>query len=357
MRGNAREPLFGDEAGKVGVRSQATARKSEQDDEPTVLVTGGTGFLGRPLVEYLVERGECVRVLGRRPVVRWRHHPRVEHLRGDIADPKTAEVALAGIQKVYHLAAATQGDWSDYKRTTVDGTALLLKKFAEQGGGRFLLVSSSGNYDILRVPRGGIVDEDCPLDPNPEGRASYARAKILAESVAHSYLSHPHVKLTIVRPGTIYGPGMENPLVGVAFSVLRGRLLLIAGMGEKPLDYLYIEDAVQGLVKIMESDETVGRIYNLLYPDMPTQNEFLRLYKRFTGDRRPVLRIPLRRLLWLFPIADRLLKAVRRHDSQLHYKARRLAHPVYYSTDRLQKDTGFLPRIGPEEGLSQMFQR
>jgi nucleoside-diphosphate-sugar epimerase len=74
---------------------------------PIALVTGGTGFIGRALVDALVENGYLVRVIGRRPVVRWRGNPAVEHVRADIADPGVIEAALENSAEVYHLAAAT----------------------------------------------------------------------------------------------------------------------------------------------------------------------------------------------------------------------------------------------------------
>ncbi len=325
--------------------------------EPAVLVTGGTGFLGQPLVDYLVQQGECVRVLGRRDVARWRRHPSVEHVRGDIADPGIVRKALAGINRVYHLAAATGGDWPYYYKTTIEGTSRLLETLAAQGGGRLVFVSSNGNYDILGVPDGGIIDEDCALDPNPHGRAYYARAKILSERIAQSYLNHPLVKLTIVRPGVIYGPGMPNPLVGIAFSVLGGRLLMIAGSGRKPVDFIYIDDAVEGLARIMETDRTIGSIYNLVHPQQPTQNEFLKVYRKVTGDSRPAIRVPPGSLLWVVRWADHLMRAVGLRDRQLWYKASRLVRTVFYSCKRLEEDTGFVPRVNYEEGLWRVFEK
>jgi len=326
------------------------------NSQPTVLVTGGTGFLGRALVKHLTQRGEFVRVLGRRLVVGWRGDPRVQHLRGDIAEPETVKAALEGITRVYHLAAATEGDWATYEKVTVRGTELLLRTFEQQGGGRLVFVSSCGNYDLLGVGDAGVIDEDCPLDPNPAGRASYARAKILSERLAQSYLAHPSVKLTIVRPGTIYGPDMANPLVGVALGVLGGRLLVIPGMGRKLLDFVYVDDVVHALVRIMECDTTIGRIYNVVHPEMPTQNEYLRLYRKLSHDRRPVVRIPIRPFLWMFSMADAVLKAFGR-DYQLSYKASRLCKSVYYSSKRLADDTGFVPSIRYDKGLELMFQR
>jgi len=88
-----------------------------------VLVTGGTGFFGRRLVEYLVEQGERVRVLGRRPMPCWQDNGLIEHVRGDISDSRVIKDALAGVEVVYHLAATTQGDWATHNAVTCDRSA------------------------------------------------------------------------------------------------------------------------------------------------------------------------------------------------------------------------------------------
>lgn len=319
-----------------------------------ILVTGGTGFLGRPLVEHLLRQGEKVRVIGRRPVVRWRRHPCVEHVRADITEPGIIEDSLAGVNRVYHLAAATQGDWNTFRTATIDASIRLLERFAAQGGGRLVFVSSLGNYDGGAMQDGGIVDEDFPLEHNSHGRGYYARAKVEADHIAQSYLSHPSVRLTIVRPGVVYGPRMKNPLTGVAFSIM-GKMWAVPGTGDKPVPFVYIDDVVQGLVHIMESEQTVGRIYNLIHPRMPTQNQYLDLYREFSGDRRLVVRVPLQHLVPMFGFVDSITRRLSGRDPQLAYKACRLVRRVYYSCDRLKQEVGFEAQVDFEEGMHRMF--
>lgn len=319
-----------------------------------ILVTGGTGFLGRPLVEYLVQRGEKVRVIGRSPVVRWRHNSSIDHIRADISETEAIEMALEDVEQVYHLAAATQGGWATYQAVTIHASAQLLKSFANQGGGRIIFVSSLGNYDGGAMRDGVVVDESFPLERNPKGRGFYARAKVEADHIAQPYLTRPSVKLTIVRPGVVYGPGMKNPLVGIAFSVL-GKVWAVPGTGDKPIPWVYIDDVVQALVHIMENDQTIGHIYNIVHPQMPTQNQYLALYHKLSGDPRPVIRVPLRNLIPFFSLADRVMRIVGGRDRQLAYKASRLITRTYYSGDRLKEHTGFQPQVDLEEGLHRMF--
>ncbi|MFQ5850575.1 MAG: NAD-dependent epimerase/dehydratase family protein [Candidatus Binatia bacterium] len=319
-----------------------------------ILVTGGTGFLGRHLVEYLMGQGRKVRVIGRRSVVRWRRNPGVEHIRVDIAEPGVVEEVLAGVDRVYHLAAATRGDWATYRAVTVDASAQLLESFAAQGGGRIVFVSSLGNYDGGAIRDGDIVDEAFGLEQNPQGRGYYARAKVEAERIAQSYLTHPSVKLTIVRPGVIYGPGMKNPLTGVALPIM-GKMWVVPGKGEKPVPLIYIDDVIRALVHIMEREQTVGRIYNLVHPQMHSQNQYLALYRKLTGDRRLLVRIPSHVLVTFSGFVDHITRLLTGQDRQLGYKSSRFLKRIYYSCDRLKQDTGFQAQVSLEEGMRRMF--
>ena len=321
-----------------------------------ILVTGGTGFLGRRLVEYLVGQGERVRVLGRRAMPCWQDNGMIEYLRGDIADSRVIKDALAGVEVVYHLAATTQGDWATHSAVTVDATARLLETVAEEGGGRVVLVSTLMVYDSDAMRNGATVDENFPMAENLECVGNYARAKIEAEHIARNYLAHPLVKLTIVRPGIIYGPGMHNPLNGVAVP-LRGKLLVVLGIGDKDVPLIYVDDVSRALVEIMNNEATEGRVYNLIHPDMPNQNDYLTLYRKLSGDTRPVVRIPPRVSLLLLHVAERVIRASGARRASLVDRASRALKQVRYTADHLERDTGFAPCVGFQEGLQKMLGR
>jgi nucleoside-diphosphate-sugar epimerase len=321
---------------------------------PIALVTGGTGFIGRSLVDALLARGYFVRVIGRRPVVRWRSNPDLEHVRADISEPGVLEAAIENAAEIFHLAAATSGTAEYYHRVSVESTERLLELVAVRGG-RVVLVSSASVYDGGSMSDGSVIDEEFPLERNPFARGLYARAKTEAELRAHDFLNHPMVKLTIVRPGLVYGPRTRNVLNGAALS-LRGKLLITTGTPAKLLPLIYIDDLVAGLILIAGSAAAIGRVYNIAHPQMPTTRQFLETYRELSGDRRLAIDVPLPRLLPVFSIADRLSNSLLR-KSNYRFTAARLVSSAVFSSDKIRREIGFEPRVGFREGLEKVCGR
>ncbi len=322
------------------------------NDGKLALVTGGTGFIGRHLVDRLLTRGYRVRVVARRPVVKWRVTPAVDHLRADISEPGVLDAALEGVGEIYHLAAATSGTPEYYENVTVKGSQRLLEAVAASGGGRVVFVSSASVYDAGSMRSGGMIDEDFPIERNPAARGLYARTKLEAELRAHPYLSHSAVKLTIVRPGLVYGPRSKNVLNGAALS-LRNRLLISTGTPDKLLPLIYIDDLVDILIRIAAREATIGRIYNVAHPEMPTTVQFLRTYRELSGDRRLVVDIPLPKMLPIFSLLDKV-SAVLGRKSNYAYTSARLASMPNFSAERIRRDLEFDPAIGYRDGLARV---
>jgi nucleoside-diphosphate-sugar epimerase len=316
------------------------------------LVTGGTGFIGRSLVDGLIARGYQVRVLGRRPVIKWRVTPEVEHLRADISEEGVLEAAIKGVEEIYHLAAATSGKADYYQSVTVEASERLLRAVADNGGGRVIFVSSASVYDAGAMMSDGIIDENFPLERNPAARGLYARTKTDAELRAHSFLNHPTVKLTIVRPGLVYGPRSKNVLNGVALS-LRNRLLITTGTPTKLLPLIYVDDLVDSLIRIASNEAAVGEVYNIAHPEMPTTEQFIKAYRELSGDRRPMVNIPLPRLLPIFSLVDKISRGLGR-KSNYAYTAGRLASRASFSAEKIHRELNCEPKVGYREGLAMV---
>ena len=235
------------------------------------LVTGGAGFIGSHLVEALVEHGEHVRVLddfstGRREnLAAVADH--IELLEGDVADPETAERAVAGCDYVLHLAAiaSVQASLEDPRRThrvNVNGTLNVLDAARRAGVRRIVFASSAAVYgDHTVLP----LQEELP----PRPLSPYAVHKVAGEMyhrVFHASYGLPTVALRFFN---VYGPRQDptNPYSGVisifAARIARGERPVIYGDGKQTRDFVYVTDVARAALLVCEQEAAIGGVFNV----------------------------------------------------------------------------------------------
>ncbi len=212
-----------------------------------VLVTGASGMLGRGTARALIDRGDEVTVLQRRPA----GLPAAEVLAdiGAPADRAAVERAARGQDAVVHLAAKVDvvGRWADYERINMGGTRAVLAACRAAGVRRLIHVSSPSVAHAGR-PLAGVAAE--PADP-VAARGNYARSKAMAEVEA---LAADSVELAVlvVRPHLVWGPGDTQLVDRVVSRAAAGRLPLI-GSGAALIDTTYVDNAVDALVAAVEA--------------------------------------------------------------------------------------------------------
>jgi nucleoside-diphosphate-sugar epimerase len=243
------------------------------------LVTGGTGFLGSALVRSLVEHGAIVRSLdddSRGSARRLRDLAgKVETVSGDIRDPIAVARATAGVDSVCHLAYLN-GTEHFYSRPelvleiAVKGMMNVLEACIQHRVRDLVLASSSEVYQTPpRVP----TDETAPLSvPDPlNPRYSYGGGKIISELLALNYGRKHFERVTIFRPHNVYGPdmGREHVVPQLTLRLLelcRGTsgavVLPVQGTGEETRAFVYIDDLVAGVLRVIESGSHMG-IYHV----------------------------------------------------------------------------------------------
>lgn len=229
----------------------------ERIEEP-IVVTGATGFIGQRLIERLVSSGYAPRALvlpGETVPRAWAQS--VDIARGDVTDQGSVETALQGSRTVIHLAAIV-GDWGAeelHRRVTVDGTAHVLRATAAHGG-RALLASSVVVY-------GDAIGRDVCSEEHPHGRAlgPYSRSKQAQERVAQKLEASEGLRVTIIRPANVYGPG-SAPWVDSTVAQLRGGGPCLVGGGEQNAGLIYVDNLVDLFLSIAACPATVGRTYN-----------------------------------------------------------------------------------------------
>lgn len=245
------------------------------------LITGGTGFIGSTLVKVLVNRGEKVRVLdnGSRGSIRRLREFRgkFEMITGDIRNPKVVEKACQGIDCVFHLAYINGTEFFYSKpelvlEVGIKGMMNVLDGCIKHNVTELVLMSSSEVYQTPPlIPTQETVQLIIPDPLNP--RYSYGGGKIISELLTINYGRKYFKRALIVRPHNVYGPDMGWEHV-IPQLTLRIKKLIenkkntqvvnlpIQGSGKETRAFIYIDDFIQGLLKVLDKGKHLG-IYHI----------------------------------------------------------------------------------------------
>jgi UDP-glucuronate decarboxylase len=227
-----------------------------------ILVTGGAGFIGSHLIDRLMLAGNEVICLDnfytgtKKNINHWINHPNFELIRHDITEPIKLEV-----DQIYHLACPASPvhyQYNPIKTTKVGflGTLNMLG-LAKRVRAKILLASTSEVYGDPSVhPQ----PEEYHGNVNPIGiRSCYDEGKRIAETLSFDYHRQHDVAIRVARIFNTYGPRMlENDGRVVSNFIsqsLRGFPLTVYGDGKQTRSFCYVADLVDGLIKLMESNE------------------------------------------------------------------------------------------------------
>lgn len=326
------------------------------------VVTGATGFLGRELVRALVRQGaERIRCLVRPGTSPDRlaladaaaSGAAVEVVPCRLEDPAALRVALRGARIVYHAAAGKRGAPAALVQATVVASDHVFRAALAEDVGRLVLVSSFGTLAVAGLPRGAVVDEDVPLEPRPEARDPYSFAKQRQEALAWRYAREHGLRLAVVRPGFIFGPGQE--LLGSRLGLpLFGLFLHLGGRSRVPLTY--VENCADAVALAGTAAGAEGRALNIVDDDLPTSAALLRRYRREVQSLR-VVPVPYRALEVLARLNEWYSARTEGHLPAVFtpYKVRSLWKPQRYSNARAKAVLGWRPRVQMAEALDRTF--
>jgi len=221
-----------------------------------ILVTGGTGFIGRSLIRQLTEAGYPVRLLIR-PSPRSPNLPRgvpVEVALTTLNDERSLRAAMAGVDTVYHLAGVERrGAYADLMAVDIQGTQAVVNAAKDAGVGRFFFLSHLG-----------------------ADRAS-AYPVFKAKAIAEEFVRRGGVDYTILRTALVFGPndgfttGLAQLLQALPF------FFLVPGEGDTLLQPLWVEDLATALLWALDDEATRNQVYSLGGPEYLSFNDVLYL--------------------------------------------------------------------------------
>ena len=250
-----------------------------------VLITGGAGFIGRHLADYLLGRGDyAVTVLDNESLGDRKHLDldRVRFLHGDLRDTDDLRKALDGQDAVVHLAADTRvmdsiEDPANNLDNNVVGSFNLLQLSRELGVGRVVAASTGGA--ILGDVTPPVHERMAPQPTSP-----YGASKLMLEGYLSAYSASYGLSGCALRFSNIYGPRSfhKGSVVAHFFKrMLAGEPLVVYGDGSQARDFLYVGDLVEAIRAAVESD--VQGAYQLGCGRPTTVNELLEVMRSVTG--------------------------------------------------------------------------
>jgi len=217
-----------------------------------LLITGGSGFIGRHLLDRLSAANVRARCLTRGASL---PYPNIEIVRGDLVTGAGTEQALDGVHTVIHLAGATKVlRTADYYAGNAHATETLARAAAGRNL-RFIHVSSLAAAGP--APLGSPLDEDC--EPRPVSH--YGKSKLEGERIVRRLVPDA----VIVRPPVVYGP-RDTDVFQMLRSVARGWALEI-GRSERWFSAIYVGDLAEALAQLAANSLGSGRTYFLTHPE------------------------------------------------------------------------------------------
>jgi nucleoside-diphosphate-sugar epimerase len=327
------------------------------------LVTGGGGFLGRRITEMLLAQGWQVRVFGRH------RYPELEALgaegcQGDLLDYQAVLQACAGIDAVFHVAAATElwGRPEFFHGINVRGTTHVVEACITANVPRLVYTGTPS----VAIGPGGVEGGDESLPPPHRYYADYPASKAAAEryvltSSGRSLWTGGSLYACSLRPHLIWGPGDTHLIPAVLAAARQGRLKMV-GDGRNRVDLTYVDNAaaahLQALAALGPDGKANGKAY-FIGDAEPVElwgwiNELLRRLEMPPLKKRTSLRAA-----WCKGAICEALWTVGRFSGQppmTRFLAMQLGEPHWFSHRRAEADFGYRPLVGNEEGLQRLVE-
>ncbi len=331
-----------------------------------VLVTGGTGFLGRRIVERLLAAGRPVTVLGRTPAPDLEKRG-VRFIRASLDDAAAVTAACAGIETVFHTAArvGVWGRYDDFYRTNVLGTRALLAGCRAHGVRAFVHTSTPSvvynGRDLANADESLPLTTSCP-SPYPLTKA-IAEREVLAANC-------PTLRTVALRPHLIWGVGDPHLVPRVLTAARAGRLRII-GSGQNKVDMVHVENATDAhllaenaLLSVSQPSSlssqlppASGRAYFITNDEPIVLWDWVNALLTALGEPPITRRLSLPAASTIGAVCETLWRVlpVRTEPPMTRFIAAELAKDHWFNLTAAKRDLGYQPRIPMAAGTAELI--
>jgi nucleoside-diphosphate-sugar epimerase len=254
-----------------------------------ILVTGSNGFIGVSVVENLLARGFgnlrlFVRPSGKldrlkKVLEKYPAGKNAEIVSGDLLSREDCKNAARDVAVIIHLAAGFEKTFAGAFMNSALTTRNLIEAFLELGQPkRFVNISSFAVYSNLKMRRGALLDETCPLEDNSQARHdAYGFGKLQQEKIVRDYGAKRKLPFVILRPGMVYGAGKPDLSGRIGINTF-GFFIHLGGSNELPLTF--VDNCAEAIVLAAFKPNVEGEIFNVVDDEKMTSREFLSARKK-----------------------------------------------------------------------------
>lgn len=316
-----------------------------------ILVTGGTGFTGKALVKRLLEEGHQVVALD------YKEGLKTEELRawgaeviiGSVTDRAVVARAMKGVEVVQHLAAAFREmnvPNTFYDEVNVGGTRNVLEAAQAEGVRKLVYCSTCGVHGNVDHPPAG---EDAPIQPADY----YQRTKYEAEPIALDF-GRRGMKVTILRPAAIYGPGDPERFFMIFKRVKSGTFPMF-GNGKTLYHPLYIDNLVDALLLAMDENKGNGEAYLIADEHYYAIEEIVRKAAKAMGVEVRIPHYPVWPVVLAGHVCEKICKPFKITPPIFPRRVDWYRQNRAFKIDKARRDLGYAPRVELDEGLKATY--
>lgn len=312
-----------------------------------ILVTGATGYTGQVLVKKLVKDGHKVSAIARSSSdLSFASNLDMEWIRGEIYDEDTIAQAMAGVEYVFHVAAAfreAKSSEQDYWNVHVKSTQLLSAEALKQKNfKRFVHVSTMGVHGHIANPPG---DENYPFAPGD----GYQRTKAEAETWLAEFGPQNNLPYTIIRPCAIYGPGEKRLLK--LFKMATKSYFPILGRGKCWYHLVHVEDLVGGMMRAAVEEKALGEPFLIGASEPIRLEEMATIIAETYGSKLKVLRLPITPFFILGDLCEALCKPFKIEPPIYRRRVAFYSKDRNFSTKKMREVLGYQPKYENKAGI------
>lgn len=280
---------------------------------------GGSGFVGKSLLEKLVHEKFNVIVSKNKSKIK----DNVKIFDGNILDINSFESKIKNNDIIINLAGQFKGNFSNFIDLNIKGGLNLLEACKKKKGVRIILISS---VNVYGESNGKASKENQEIKP----QNMYGIIKILTENLYQTYSKNFGMDITVLRLANLYGVNKKNGLMlNIINAIKKNKIVTINHLGNQERDYLYIDDAINGIIKTIQNPQKNFQIFNITSGNGIKTKSVIKIIEKLCNKK----------------IRKKVVKDAPDEKS------------IYADNAKAKKILSFMPKIGMEDGIKLILEK